>query len=68
MEDEAQHINTVCKQSSVELLEDEFKTFQAKAQDQVKLDLLKIHDCIKDSVKKAFSEKVNYMENAINKH
>ena len=35
MEFEAQHVNTVCKYGSAESLEDKFKVFQTKVQEQV---------------------------------
>ena len=39
-----------------------------KTQDQVKLEVLKIHDSIKDSVQKAFIKKVSNIESIVNKH
>ena len=62
MEFEAQHVNTVFKYGSAELLQDEFVAFQTKVQDQVKLELLKSHNIIKDSVNQAFSDKINVMK------
>ena len=47
---------------------DEFKAFQAKVQDQVKLELLKSHNSIKDSVHRAFVEKINNIVGVVNQH
>ena len=38
------NLNTVCKYGNVESLEDEFKAFQVKVQDQVKLEVTKSHE------------------------
>ena len=52
-----EHVITVWKYGNAESLEDEFKALKVKIQDQLKLELTKIH--LKDLALKVGSEKLN---------
>ena len=53
MQFENNHVNTACKYGNAESLKDEFMDLQVKVQDQVKLELTKGHESVKDLAKQA---------------